>query len=57
MIAAALGLASGLGTAGANAAALAQPVVILAAATALCALVAGTLALVTAVRRSRDMEP
>ena len=57
MIAAALGLASGLGTPGANAAALAQPVVILAAATALCALVAGTLALVTAVRRTRDMEP
>ena len=57
MIAAALGLASGLGTPGANAAALAQPVVFLAAATALCALVAGTLALVTAVRRTRDMEP
>jgi hypothetical protein len=57
LIAAALGLASGLATPGANAATLAQPAVILAAATALCALVAGALALVTALRRTRDMEP
>jgi cell division protein FtsX len=57
LIAAALGLASGLATPGANAANLAQPAVILAAATAICAVVAGTFALVTALRRTRDMEP
>jgi hypothetical protein len=57
LIAAALGLASGLATPGANVATLAQPAVILAAATAVCALVAGTFALATAFGRTRDMEP
>ena len=57
LIAAALGLASGLATPGANAATLAQPAIILAAATAVCALVAGTFALAAAFRRTREMEP
>ena len=57
LIAAALGLASGLATPGANATTLAQPAIVLGAATALCAVVAGAFALVTALRRTRDMEP
>jgi len=57
LIAAALSLASGLAVPGASAATFAQPAVILAAASALCALVAGAFALVTAHRRTRDMEP
>jgi hypothetical protein len=57
LIAAALGLASSLATPGANAATLAQPAIVLGAATALCSVVAGAFALVTAFRRTRDMEP